>query len=53
MGLLRLFLAYMVLLSHAGVRIATYNGGVVAVIGFYLISGYVMAGLLRRYYDDA
>lgn len=50
MGLLRLFLAYMVLLSHAGVRIATYNGGVVAVIVFYLISGYVMAGLLRRHY---
>ncbi|MDP3760613.1 MAG: acyltransferase [Ramlibacter sp.] len=50
MGLLRLFLAYMVLLSHAGVRIATYNGGVFAVIVFYLISGYVMAGLLRRHY---
>jgi len=50
MGLLRLFLAYMVLLSHAGVRIATYNGGVMAVIVFYLISGYVMAGLVQRHY---
>ncbi len=50
-GLLRLFLAYMVLLSHAGVRIATYNGGAAAVIVFYLISGYVMAGLLQRHYD--
>lgn len=50
MGLLRLVLALMVLLSHAGVRVATLNPGATAVIGFYLISGYVMAGLVRRHY---
>ena len=50
MGVLRLVLAVMVLLSHAGVRVATLNPGATAVIGFYLISGYVMAGLVQRHY---
>lgn len=40
----------MVVLSHAGVRLAGLNPGVIAVVGFYLISGYVMAGLIRRHY---
>lgn len=51
MGTLRLVLALAVLLSHAGVRINYLNPGVIAVIGFYLISGYVMAGLVHRHYD--
>lgn len=52
MGTLRLILALAVLLSHAGVRVNYLNPGVTAVIGFYLISGYVMAGLIHRHYDD-
>jgi peptidoglycan/LPS O-acetylase OafA/YrhL len=51
MGLLRLVLATLVLLSHAGVRVAGYNPGVFAVVVFYLISGYVMAGLIHHHYD--
>ena len=50
MGVLRLLLAIAVLLSHADVRLAQLNPGVMAVIGFYLISGYVMAGLIHRHY---
>src|SRR5438105_15163327 len=50
MGTLRLVLAVLVLLSHADVRVAGYNPGVVAVVVFYLISGYVMAGLIRSHY---
>jgi len=52
MGLLRLLLALAVLLSHAGVRVFQLNPGVTAVIGFYLISGYVMAGLVHRHYSQ-
>lgn len=50
LGTFRLVLALMVVLSHAGVRVAGLNPGVIAVVGFYLISGYVMAGLIRRHY---
>lgn len=51
MGFLRLLLALLVLLSHADLRLAQLNPGVTAVVGFYLISGYVMAGLVHRHYD--
>jgi peptidoglycan/LPS O-acetylase OafA/YrhL len=50
LGILRLILAVAVALSHAGFHLAGLNPGVVAVVGFYLISGYVMAGLIRRHY---
>lgn len=50
MGTLRLILALGVALSHAELRIFELNPGVTAVIGFYLISGYVMAGLVDRHY---
>lgn len=53
LGTLRLLLAVLVALSHADVRVAGFNPGVVAVVGFYLISGYVMTGLLRRHYARA
>lgn len=53
MGTLRLLLALLVMLSHADLRIAQLNPGVTAVVGFYLISGYVMAGLVSRHYDTA
>ena len=53
MGWLRLFLAYLVALSHAGFGIAGYNPGVIAVVSFFLLSGYVMTVLLDRHYRTA
>ncbi len=50
LGAYRLILALLVALSHNGVEIAGLDPGVIAVIGFYLISGYVMTGLLRSHY---
>ena len=50
LGTLRLLFALAVALSHAGMHLRGLNLGVIAVIGFYLISGYVMAGLIRRHY---
>jgi peptidoglycan/LPS O-acetylase OafA/YrhL len=53
MGTYRLLLALAVALSHMGVTfLGGHNPGVVAVISFYLISGYVMTGLMRNYYED-
>lgn len=52
LGSLRLFLALAVAASHANFRFGSLNPGVIAVIGFYLISGYVMAGLIRRHYNQ-
>ena len=52
MGLIRLMLAIAVLLSHVDLRIGGLNPGVMAVIGFYMISGYVMTGVVLRYYAD-
>ena len=52
LGALRLMLALAVAASHAGMLVGGLNPGVVAVIGFYLISGYVMAGLIQRYYSQ-
>ena len=53
LGTFRLVLALLVALSHAGVKIAGLNPGVVAVVCFYLISGYVMTGLIRGHYATA
>jgi peptidoglycan/LPS O-acetylase OafA/YrhL len=52
LGSLRLILAIAVAASHANFRIAGLVPGVIAVVGFYLISGYVMAGLIRRHYSQ-
>lgn len=53
MGTYRLLLAIAVALSHVNVQILNgHNRGVVAVISFFLISGYVMAGLVRAYYTE-
>lgn len=53
MGTYRLLLAVAVALSH--MKVFFFNGhnpGVVAVISFYLISGFVMTGLVRTYYTE-
>jgi len=50
LGTIRFLLAIAVALSHADVRIAGLNPGVIAVVCFYLISGYVMTGLIRNHY---
>ena len=51
MGTLRFFLSILVLLSHAGVSIHGYNPGVVAVMTFFIMSGYVMTLLVQRHYS--
>jgi peptidoglycan/LPS O-acetylase OafA/YrhL len=51
MGTLRFFLAIGVLISHTGVTLHGLNPGVMAVVVFYAISGYVMAALIQRHYS--
>ena len=46
-GALRISLAVLVGISHAGFNVFGFNPGVFAVIIFYLISGYVTAALLK------
>jgi len=50
MGFYRLFLAYLVALSHAGVKWDGVNPGIVACISFFMLSGYVMTALIDRHY---
>lgn len=50
MGFYRLILAVLVVLSHADARFYGYNPGVVAVISFFILSGYVMSILIDKYY---
>lgn len=50
MGILRFILALLVMASHAGLAIAGLNPGVMAVVVFYVISGYVMSALIARHY---
>ena len=50
LGTIRFFLALTVALGHANVRIAGLNPGVMSVVCFYLISGYVMTSLIRAHY---
>lgn len=50
MGCLRLLLAIFVVVSHLGIPVLGYNPGVVAVISFFLLSGYVMTILIQRHY---
>lgn len=39
-----------VVLSHVGISFLGYNPGIVAVISFFLLSGYVMTGLIEKHY---
>lgn len=50
MGVYRLFLAILVAIAHTGIRYYEYNPGVVAVISFFILSGYVMSMLIEKYY---
>ena len=47
-GYLRFILAYAVMLSHIGVRVHGLNPGVMAVVVFYLLAGYVVSFLYRE-----
>jgi len=47
-GLYRLSLALLVAVSHMGVSIAGYHLGVMAVMGFYVLAGYISAALWQK-----
>ncbi|MBP1015750.1 acyltransferase [Serratia fonticola] len=51
MGLYRYSLAILVLLSHCGISFYGYNQGVIAVVSFFLISGYVITLLIKKHYN--
>ena len=51
MGTLRFILALLVLLSHTGLTVGGLNPGVVSVVVFYAISGYVMSALVAKHFS--
>ncbi|MDB6445693.1 acyltransferase [Pseudomonas sp. 21TX0197] len=51
-GVFRLLLAMLVAMSHMGVTFMGFNPGVVAVISFLIISGFVMTSLIERNYGS-
>lgn len=51
MGVYRLLLAMLVAVSHMGVSFMGFNPGVVAVVSFLIISGFVMTSLIERNYN--
>ncbi len=53
MGIYRLLLALAVVLSHVGIAVHGKNPGIVAVVSFFLLSGYVMTALIERHYASA
>lgn len=50
-GVYRLLLAMLVAVSHMGVTFMGFNPGVVAVVSFLIISGFVMTSLIERTYN--
>nr|WP_256206990.1 acyltransferase [Pseudomonas sp. P97.38] len=52
-GVYRLLLALLVAISHMGVTFMGFNPGVVAVVSFLIISGFVMTSLIERNYATA
>ncbi len=52
MGYYRLILALLVAASHAGLTFGRFNPGEIAVVSFFLLSGYVMTALIDRHYAD-
>ncbi|WP_411384582.1 acyltransferase family protein [Pseudomonas sp. MPB03] len=51
MGAYRLLLAMLVAVSHMGVTFLGLNPGVVAVVSFLIISGFVMTSLIEKTYN--
>jgi peptidoglycan/LPS O-acetylase OafA/YrhL len=49
-GTMRLALAMLVASFHAGMMIYDIPAGIASVVGFYIISGYTMTGLMERHY---
>jgi peptidoglycan/LPS O-acetylase OafA/YrhL len=41
----------LVAISHMGVTVAGFNPGVIAVVSFLIISGFVMTSLIERNYS--
>lgn len=52
MGAYRLLLAVAVVISHLGHSVFGLNIGVVAVVSFLIISGYVTTALVEKHYSD-
>jgi len=53
MGFYRLLLAYFVVCDHAGgVLFFGFYPGAIAVVSFFLLSGYVMTALIDRHYSE-
>ncbi|MHA6204358.1 acyltransferase family protein [Dyella soli] len=52
MGSFRLLLAIAVLISHSGYWFHGASQGVVAVVSFFVISGYVTTALIEKHYND-
>jgi len=50
-GAYRLLLAMLVAISHMGVTFAGFNPGVISVVSFLIISGFVMTSLIERNYS--
>ena len=50
MGVYRFVLAGLVVASHCGILFAGYNEGVVAVVSFMLLSGYIMSIIINNNY---
>ena len=50
MGFYRLILAYAVVYGHVRGALLGHNPGAVAVISFFLLSGFVMTALVRKHY---
>ncbi len=51
MGLYRFFLAILVLLSHLSIKFFDFYIGVIAVVNFLIVSGYLNTYLLETYYS--
>ena len=52
MGTFRLLLAYVVAASHVGISAGPYHLGEIAVVSFFLMSGYVTTALLDSHYSN-
>ena len=52
MGTYRFILAVMVLLSHVSINTFNFYIGVIAVVNFLMISGYLNTYLLETYYQE-